>query len=258
MNLRKIGLTAFVAIVSALVTVAAYHYVDNKINPVSFQQNQMSTPVARVSYSPMIAAAGQVDFRYAAKITTPAVVHIKTSYAPRKMTRNDQYNPFRDFFGDDFNPFGQPYQQQPSESSGSGVIISNDGYIVTNNHVIDGGDKVDVIIANKKSYEAKVIGTDPSTDLALLKIDENNLSYIPFGNSDSVEVGQWVLAVGNPFNLESTVTAGIVSAKGRNINIIDAKDANGQNSGIEAYIEAYSVHPAHYTGENCTGCGICF
>ncbi len=185
-------------------------------------------------------------------MTTSGVVHIKTTYAPRSASRGGE-NPFKDFFGDDFmNPFGntQPFQQQPSEASGSGVIISDDGYIVTNNHVIDGGDKIQVILANKKTYEGKVIGTDPTTDLALVKIEEKNLPFIRFGNSDSVEVGQWVLAVGNPFNLESTVTAGIVSAKGRNIGIIKTQDDNGrQTGGIEAYIQTdAAVNPGNSGG----------
>src|SRR5215813_7735401 len=219
MNIRKLGLTAFVAILSALVTVAAFNYV-NKNQSQTFEQKQAAAKFEQVNYPSGSEVPAGLDFRYTAKITTPGVVHIKTSYAPRNVSRN-QSNPFKDFFGDDFfNPFGNqnPYEQQPSESSGSGVIISDDGYIVTNNHVIDGGDNVEVILANKKTYTAKVIGTDPSTDIALIKIDESSLPFIRFGNSDSVEVGQWVLAVGNPFNLESTVTAGIVSAKGRNIN----------------------------------------
>ncbi|MFI5135796.1 MAG: S1C family serine protease, partial [Chitinophagales bacterium] len=209
MNIKKLGTTAFVAIISALVTVAAFSYF-GKNQAQSFEQKQ-STKFEQVSYPPPNSEVpGNMDFRYAAKITTPGVVHIKTSYAPRNVSRN-QYNPFKDFFGDDFiNPFGNqdPFQQQPQESSGSGVIISDDGYIVTNNHVIDGGDKVEVILANKKEYEAKIVGTDDATDLALLKIDEKGLPFPVYGNSDDVKVGEWVLAVGNPFNLTSTVTAG--------------------------------------------------
>ena len=172
MNLKKLGLTAFVAIISALVTLAAYRYFDTNNQANTFEAKQASAArFEPVSYSGTAEIPSAVDFRYAARITTPGVVHIKTTYAPRQVSRADQ-NPFRDFFGDEFNPFGQPYQNQPSESSGSGVIISNDGYIVTNNHVVDNGEKIEVILADKKSYDAKVIGTDPSTDLALLKIDQ--------------------------------------------------------------------------------------
>ncbi|MBX7107371.1 MAG: Do family serine endopeptidase [Chitinophagales bacterium] len=242
MKLRNLSLTAFVAIVSALIAVGAYRYLDNN-QLRTFEEKQASAArFAQVSYAGNSEVPATLDFRYAAKRTTPGVVHIKTSYAPRQVSRNDQYNPFRDFFGDQFSPFAQ---QQPSESSGSGVIISDDGYVVTNNHVIDDGDKIEVILADKQSYEAKVVGTDPSTDIALLKIDEKNLPFIAFGNSDSVEVGQWVLAVGNPFNLESTVTAGIVSAKGRNINLLASRDT----AAVESFIQTdAAVNPGNSGG----------
>ncbi len=250
MTFKRIGLTAFIAIVSALVTVAAFSYYNNRNGQQTFEQKQ-ATKFTPVSYNSTGEIPAALDFRYAAKMTTPGVVHIKTTYAPRNASRGND-NPFKDFFGDDFNPFGnmQPYQNQPQEASGSGVIISDDGYIVTNNHVIESGDKIQVILANKRSYEGKVIGTDPTTDIALVKIDEKNLPFIRFGNSDSVEVGEWVLAVGNPFNLESTVTAGIVSAKGRNIGIIKTRDDNGrQLNGIEAYIQTdAAVNPGNSGG----------
>ncbi len=245
MNFKKLALTAFVAIISALVTVGVYHYIDSKNQSATFEQKQASGHFAQVNYNATSDLPALLDFRYAAKITTPGVVHIRTSYAAQQATRNDQNNPFRDFFGDEFNPFGQPFRQQPSESSGSGVIISDDGYIVTNNHVVDDGEKIQVILSDKQSYEAKVIGTDPSTDLALIKIDEKVLPFIRFGNSDSVEVGEWVLAVGNPFNLESTVTAGIVSAKGRNINILRTRDT----SAVESFIQTdAAVNPGNSGG----------
>ncbi|MEO6168788.1 MAG: trypsin-like peptidase domain-containing protein, partial [Chitinophagales bacterium] len=239
MNFKKLGLTTFVAIISALVAVGAYRYFDTNQQR-SFEEKQAtSARFSEVSYSNTNDLAGTLDFRYAAKRTTSGVVHIKTSYAPRQVSRNDQYNPFRELFGDQFG------QQQPSESSGSGVIISDDGYIVTNNHVVDDGETIEVILADKQSYQAKVIGTDPSTDLALLKIDERNLPFITFGNSDSVEVGEWVLAVGNPFNLESTVTAGIVSAKGRNINLLRSRDT----SAVESFIQTdAAVNPGNSGG----------
>jgi len=244
MTFKKLGLTAFVAIISALVAVGAYRYFDQQHQQQqSFEDKQASAArFAQVSYSATNEMPATMDFRLAAKRTTSGVVHIKTSYAPREISRNDQYNPFREFFGDQFMPFGQ---QQPSASSGSGVIISDDGYIVTNNHVVDDGEKIEVILADKQSYEAKVIGTDPSTDLALLKIEEKNLPFITFGNSDSVEVGEWVLAVGNPFNLESTVTAGIVSAKGRNINLLRTRDT----SAVESFIQTdAAVNPGNSGG----------
>ncbi len=150
-------------------------------------------------------------FEEASATSTPTVVFIKT------LSTVQYESPFGGLFWD-FDPFGSRGQ---ATSTGSGVIVNSDGYIVTNNHVIQGGEKITVVLNNsKKEYVAKVIGTDPSSDLALIKIEEKNLPAIVFANSDDVKVGEWVLAVGNPFNLNSTVTAGIVSAKGRNINIV--------------------------------------
>lgn len=148
-------------------------------------------------------------FETASAVSTPAVVFIKTISTVR------YESPFGFW---DFDPFGS---RGKASSSGSGVVVSPDGYIVTNNHVIQGAEKITVVLnKGKREYEAEVVGTDPSTDLALIKIDKTELPSIVFGNSDKVNVGEWVLAVGNPFNLNSTVTAGIVSAKGRNINIV--------------------------------------
>ncbi len=159
------------------------------------------------------ASASSLDFINASKASTPTVVFIKT------LTNQRAYqDPFNDFWsGMDF--FGR---RGPVASSGSGVILTDDGYIVTNQHVIKNADQIEVIMNNnKQSFKATVIGSDASTDLALLKIEGSTLPHIVLGNSDLVEVGEWVLAVGNPFNLASTVTAGIVSAKGRNINIVN-------------------------------------
>lgn len=155
--------------------------------------------------------ATPLGFEQASAVSTPAVVFIKT-------VSTVQYeSPFSGLFWD-FDPFGSRGQ---AASTGSGVIVSKDGYIVTNNHVIQGADKITVVLNKPKTeYTAKVVGTDPSSDLAVLKIEANNLPAVAFANSDLVKVGEWVLAVGNPFNLTSTVTAGIVSAKGRNINIV--------------------------------------
>ena len=150
-------------------------------------------------------------FEEASAISTPTVVFIKT------LSTVQYESPFGGFFWD-FDPFGSRGQ---ATSTGSGVIVSADGYIVTNNHVIQGGEKITVVLNNsKKEYVAKVVGADPSSDLALIKIEAKDLPAVTFANSDEVKVGEWVLAVGNPFNLTSTVTAGIVSAKGRNINIV--------------------------------------
>lgn len=193
------------------------------------------------------APANPGDFTYAAEKSTPAVVHITT-----KMTRNvnrqsQMIDPFEDFFGG--NPFGggggRRQQPEAQEASGSGVIISADGYIVTNNHVVQDADEVSVILNDKRSYKAKVISTDPSTDIAVIQVKATNLPFLNFGDSDAIKVGEWVLAVGNPFNLESTVTAGIVSAKGRQ-NIIDRdKDVNP----LESFIQTdAAVNPGNSGG----------
>lgn len=176
------------------------------------------------------------NFVTASAISTPAVVHIKTkSTSSSNANPND---PFRDFFGPEF--FGP---RGPQMGSGSGVIISNDGFIVTNNHVINGADEIEVVLNDKRSFNGTIIGTDPSTDIALIKIAAKDLPFLSFGNSDDLQIGEWVLAVGNPFNLTSTVTAGIVSAKGRNINIL------GGGTSIESFIQTdAAVNPGNSGG----------
>jgi serine protease Do len=176
------------------------------------------------NYLPVVPFSGP-DFTTAAEKTVHGVVHIKSEFSGRTGGYNDFFAPFRDFFG---SPYGG---DNTYTGFGSGVIISNDGYIVTNNHVVDGAGNVDVTLNDNREFEATIVGTDPTTDLALLKIDAENTPYISFGNSDIVKIGEWVLAVGNPFNLTSTVTAGIVSAKARNINIL------GTPGAIESFIQ---------------------
>jgi serine protease Do len=180
----------------------------------------------------VIPATGVFNFRTAAKRATPCVVHVKGVFPV--MRAPDFPDVFRDFFGDDFwdRHFKPQYERKETiVGSASGVIISEDGYVVTNNHVVRNAKQLEVVLYNNKSYSAKLIGADPSTDLALLKFEGKGLQFIEFGNSDSAEVGDLVLAVGNPFNLSSTVTAGIISAKARNINILD------EFAAIESYIQ---------------------
>jgi len=179
------------------------------------------------------------NFVAASALATPAVVHIKTKQGGVAGAIEDEVmDPFRDFFGRGFQiPRG------PQQGSGSGVILTSDGYIVTNNHVVKGADEIEVVLNDKRSFNATVVGTDQNTDLALLKIEASGLNTLSFGNSDGLQVGEWVLAVGNPFNLNSTVTAGIVSAKGRNINIL------GGGSSIEAFIQTdAAVNPGNSGG----------
>ena len=176
-----------------------------------------------------------VDLTYAAEKALPSVVHIRFLQNSKVQTVDVQSDPFGDFF-DPFGFFGNPgnggtqkrkVQTPKREGSGSGVIISTDGYIVTNNHVVDGADELTVTLNDNKEYSARIIGTDKTTDLALIKISATNLPAMPIGDSDKLKVGEWVLAVGNPFNFNSTVTAGIVSAKARSLG------ANG----IESFIQ---------------------
>jgi Do/DeqQ family serine protease len=186
-------------------------------------------------------AAEPVDFTQAAAAALPTVVHITTKTNPRQVNNNlpNQKNPFSDMFGDDMMEqlFGNGNGQQrsrPSRASGSGVIISEDGYIVTNNHVVSGADEVTVTLNNKKSYIAKVIGADPSYDLAVVKITGTKLPFMLYGNSDDTKIGQWVLAIGYPLTLETTVTAGIISAKRRALGL--NRDKSG-NIGVESFIQ---------------------
>jgi serine protease Do len=180
-----------------------------------------------------------LNFVAAAAAVTPAVVHVMTEYAaPAVDNSRMQMDPFlRQFFGDQFEQFHGQQPQGGGQGSGSGVIIAANGYIVTNNHVIDKASKIEVVLDDKRKFEAELVGADPSTDLAVLKVKADNLPFVKYGNSDDVRVGQWVLAVGNPFNLNSTVTAGIISAKGRNINILRRED----NMGIESFIQTDAV-----------------
>ncbi|WP_075351421.1 Do family serine endopeptidase [Algoriphagus marinus] len=197
-----------------------------------------------------------LDFTDIAEKVMDAVVHIKSTHTENYSSRQPQQyrelpDPFRDFFRDDFFDqfFGPPDQRQfPDQpqvriGTGSGVIINDEGYIVTNNHVISNADDIEVTLHDNRVYKATVIGTDPSTDLALIQVKENGLHSLPFVNSDEVRVGEWVLAVGNPFNLNSTVTAGIVSAKSRNINILRDQYA------IESFIQTdAAINPGNSGG----------
>ncbi len=223
------------ALTGAIVSLGTFTYL-NKKNDVGTYGNTPGqiAPIQRVNY-PMAGPEGSVNFVDAANNSIHSVVHIKTKVARSGVKSS---NPFYQYF---FDQGMQPQQQQMG--SGSGVIISGDGYILTNNHVVANADEVEVTLNDQRSYVAEVLGSDPNTDLALLKIKEENLAFIPYGNSENVQVGEWVLAVGNPFNLNSTVTAGIVSAKGRNINILQEEFA------IESFIQTdAAVNPGNSGG----------
>jgi len=207
-------------------------------NPSTVEQNLR--PAVRLVNLPGAngASTTAVDFTGAAATSVNAVVHVTTEAT---VTVRD---PMADFFWG----YRSPDVQQQRQGAGSGVIIGNDGFIVTNNHVIEGADKILVHMNDRRVFEAKVIGRDPSTDLAVLKIDAENLATLPYGNSDEVRVGEWVLAVGNPMNLTSTVTAGIVSAKARNINLLQY-DPSRDLFPIESFIQTdAAVNPGNSGG----------
>ncbi|MGI2298473.1 Do family serine endopeptidase [Candidatus Cardinium hertigii] len=198
----------------------------NIVEPTQPLQDRLSLPEGK-SPLPLLP-----DFTYAAKVATPAVVYIKASQN-RKILKREAITPLEQFFKQFFGEgllIPREYEQQPQVSTGSGVIYTSNGYIITNNHVVEGADHIEVTLHDNRCYKAKLVGADPATDLALLKIEASNLSTLLLGSSDKLEVGEWVLAVGNPFNLHSTVTKGIVSAKSRCL------DDSGK-LGIQSFIQ---------------------
>ncbi len=196
---------------------------------------QLPVNYARFTDGTVPKSTPAVDFQNAAEASTKAVVHVKTQIKARTVAADDVFG----------RMFGQQYYMPPQVGSGSGVVISPDGYIVTNNHVVAGADAVTVTFNDRLTAEAKVISTDASTDIAVLKVNEKNLPYMEFGNSDDVRLGQWVLAVGYPLTLDATVTAGIVSAKGRSIGINRTQSA----SAIESFIQTdAAVNPGNSGG----------
>lgn len=200
-----------------------------------------ATPTA---YTPAVARpAIETDFTKAAAATVNAVVSIKSTVMQQQRSSSSMEEEFfKYFFG---QGGGRSYTPQPRIGMGSGVIISEDGYVVTNNHVIDGADKIEVTLNDKRTFTATLVGTDPMTDLALIKVDADDLPIVRFGDSDKLQVGEWVLAVGNPFQLNSTVTAGIVSAKSRNLGMI----SSGRTLGIESFIQTdAAVNPGNSGG----------
>ena len=204
-------------------SIALFAYTRMVVKPstsVSKDSSTVDLQKARAYLTSLQTQEGQIDFTYAAELTVHAVVHvhIKMMGAPD--------NPIMDFFYGDRNN-----KQREVSGYGSGVIISSDGYIITNNHVIENAESVDVTLNDKRTFTAKVVGRDPGSDIALLKITANNLPFIKYGDSEQLRLGEWVLAVGNPFNLTSTVTAGIVSAKGRSLGL------NTGSYSIESFIQ---------------------
>jgi Do/DeqQ family serine protease len=240
--MKKIAIYLIPAILGSMFTLAIGYIVYPEFQEYKSGNAKSETTdfVHKVSYTSPASGTGLIDFTETASEVMPTVVHIKTETTLRTGAYPPGYDIWQEFFGPHWN---MPQQENIQRGAGSGVIVSDDGYIVTNNHVIQQADKIEVVLNNKQSYNAEVIGSDPNTDIALIKINTENLTPIKFANSDNVKVGEWVLAVGNPFNLTSTVTAGIVSAKGRNINILQQKYA------IESFIQTdAAINPGNSGG----------
>ena len=236
--MKKIGLTILAALLGSALAFGGIRINEDTLVKGGGQS---------INYSRNLSGVGQVDFTEAAAAVTPAVVYIRVTYGSQENG-------------------GQDGSQGRQMASGSGVILSPDGYIVTNNHVVEKAEKIEITTNDHRSFIAKVIGTDPNTDLALIKIDATGLPVVKLGNSDDVKVGEWVLAVGNPFNLTSTVTAGIISAKGRGIGIIGQPEEQEQqenqygqmpvshrepkvNTGIESFIQTdAAINPGNSGG----------
>lgn len=231
----------FSSIFGGLVAVIGYSIIMPQQQIIQQTSSRSNAPVSLTNYvfdsSDFVVPEG-LNFVFAAKNATQSVVHIRTTYAEGMRSQS----PFNDFFKD---YFGDRYDRRygPSMGAGSGVIISSDGYIVTNNHVVENASEIEIVLNDNRSYEAKVVGTDASTDLAVLKIEEENLPPAKYGDSEAINIGEWVLAIGNPYEFRSTVTAGIVSAKGRNINIL------GGGSSVESFIQTdAAVNPGNSGG----------
>ena len=223
-----------VAAIGGITALGVNSFFNKKNNEAYLIQQAKPNTIKLTGNMPVAMPEAPANFVEAANMTVHGVVHIKTTSSFENNGYNDPlYNLL----------FGiRPQMPQGMQmATGSGVIISADGYIVTNNHVVTNADKIEVILNDKRSYEAKLIGKDPSTDLALLKVKAEGLPYVSYGNSDDTKIGEWVLAVGNPFNLTSTVTAGIVSAKGRNLNILGEADPAHGIFPIESYIQTDAV-----------------
>lgn len=231
----------FASVLGGMITLGGYFLLNEQQDPGLEQDSRFAKKINNVNVSSGMGANVPFDFSEAAEKAMPAVVHISASAgatAYNQQQGGDENNPFRGFFD---NPlFGQ---DMPKQGTGSGVIYSQDGYIITNNHVVEFADKVEVTTFDKRTYSATVVGTYPEGDLAVLKIDGRNLPTLRMADSDAAKIGEWVLAVGNPLELESTVTAGIISAKGRDINIIR------KNTAIETFIQTdAAVNPGNSGG----------
>lgn len=239
MKSQNIIKTFSVALMGGAFALGGSYLINEQNSNKEILKTEVETPIFRTADVLSTNVLPKEGFTLAAENSLNSVVHITTETNPSYATEEDQLFELL---------YGRKTQRMPQRGSGSGVIISSDGYIVTNNHVVANADKVTVTLNDNKKYEANVVGTDPATDMAVLKVDANGLTDIVIGNSDDVKVGEWVLAVGNPFNLTSTVTAGIVSAKSRSINIMQ-QNATENIFPIESFIQTdAAVNPGNSGG----------
>lgn len=240
MKSRFIPVVLTAAITSVCTMFIAAKYQENiPFIAVAGSHHQLPVNYANYTAGSTVTSAPPADFQQAAAASIQAVVHIKTQTKARSVIAYDPNDFFSQLFGQ------RQYYIPPQAGSGSGVIISPNGYIVTNNHVVAGADAVTVTFNDRLTSQAKVVATDPSTDIAVLKINETNLPFMEFGNSDNAKLGQWVLAVGYPLTLDATVTAGIISAKGRSIGI----NKTQSNTAIESFIQTdAAVNPGNSGG----------
>lgn len=258
--MKKLALIFLAAFVGGAAAIGGYKMFENKTGNMTLEEKQnllfASNPLK-------ISSTGAVDFVQAAALVSPAVVHIQTTFS--SSGSSGQSSPM-DMMEEFFGGRGRRIPRAPRAASGSGVILTSDGYIVTNNHVVDNAEKIQVILSDRRKVQAKVIGRDANTDLALIKVEATNLPVVKMGNSDNVQVGEWVLAVGFPLNLQTTVTAGIVSAKARAIGILGrdqqqpteeeyeeyqrtGKIPSRTNSAIESYIQTdAAINPGNSGG----------
>lgn len=233
--MKQITAMILAGVVGGLITLGGFYLIapNSQVETVKLVNQPVGQNYGRLAADRIQAAP--FDFTEAAERTMPAVVHITAKQKKKEETEKRQQSPLEFFFG--------PMESMPKQGTGSGVIIDEEGFIVTNNHVVDFADEITVTLYDQRKFKATKVGTDPSTDLALLKIEGEDLPILPYGNSDDVKVGEWVLAVGNPFNLTSTVTAGIISAKGRSIDILEGRTA------IESFIQTdAAVNPGNSGG----------
>lgn len=251
MTARKLFFTMILSsLIGGVVAIGGYSilYPSTEIENQGDYQNSASVSFTNYVFdSADFVVPEGLNFVYAAKSATPAVVHIKTTYSSSAngYAKNPMDDFFKDYFGDQYNQ----RERAPGRGAGSGVIITEDGYIATNNHVIEGASEIEILLNDNRSFQAIVVGTDRDTDLALLKIEGNDFPIMNFGNSEKIQIGEWVLAIGNPYEFTSTVTAGIVSAKARNIDILRRYGDPQNRYKIEAFIQTdAAVNPGNSGG----------